>query len=454
MDRIIYLPVEIKNRDYYPRLLFACLAAERGYDVILSKDSILKNILHQLPKGLILDKSLARPKRFDIIRLLNNGFAYVSEDAETMGFYRKSGQDEFLDYRVDNLIVENSCGFFAWGQEQKDLMESRFPNIKGKVHVTGSIRADILQIPYSTVFDDEVKVIRERYGKFMLFNSHYGSVHHTQGSNFLLQQRKDLSLIKSRDSVSKWNMYLSNQENLVLAIRDQLVQLSNLMGSHSLVVRPHTVEEPRYWRYLTMNEPRIHVVNEFSVLPWILGSELLLHSGCTTAVEAMWANKKCITLPWCEFYGDGNEEVVNEVAERPIEGEYFFERVNELLSSDCTADACRHDSVKMDRFFGLPSEQLASNRILDLLDQLDWKSALNKCLGKFEGMPIEKNHAKHQIGFDLAQKKCPKLNLWELEASLCKWNKLGLFKNVIVQKELCDSTFHIRRRNLNNIHGN
>lgn len=445
MIKILYIPVEIKNRDFYPRLLLACYAAERGYEVVLAKDTALKSQISKMPKGLIFDKSLARGKRFDILNLLNQGFAYASEDAETMGYYREFGQDEMLDHRVDEVLVVNSCGYFAWGERQREIILKKYPELRENIYVAGSIRRDILQYPYRIIFEKEISSIRERFGQFFLFNSHFGDIHHLQGVFHIINQLRDTGQVKTDDDVREQMQWYAKQELDVLLIQQALRKCAMSFPGHRVVIRPHTVEEPRFWRYLTHDAERIDVVSEFSVIPWILASDLVLHAGCTTAVEAIWAGKNCLTMPSRALKGDGSAEVIVSIAESVPDTETLIRRIRELLAEEPIHAKTAHDVAAMESHFGSYEEKTACERILDSFDALDWQVSLNKCYGKFNGLAIDRPKTLHKISPELHAKKCPPIDKVEIESILAKWQKVGRFKKVFISKQIGNSMFHLRK---------
>ncbi|MGB7334912.1 MAG: hypothetical protein WBD01_03885, partial [Salaquimonas sp.] len=65
----LIIPVEVQARELLAKLVLANLAVERGYNVILGKDTVVRRLAGYLPKGVIYDKSLGlarhgKPQRF------------------------------------------------------------------------------------------------------------------------------------------------------------------------------------------------------------------------------------------------------------------------------------------------------------------------------------------------------------------------------------------------------
>jgi hypothetical protein len=55
---------------------------------------------------------------------------------------------------------------------------------------------------------------------------------------------------------------------------------------HSIIVRPHPSEDHVAWKEAATGHANVRVISEKSVIPWLIASSVLIHNGCTTAVEA------------------------------------------------------------------------------------------------------------------------------------------------------------------------
>ena len=60
-----------------------------------------------------------------------------------------------------------------------------------------------------------------------------------------------------------------------------------LVSGVNLVVRPHPGEKPSTWEQILAAIPNGRLIARSDPHPWILGAKLLVHSGCTTGLEAV-----------------------------------------------------------------------------------------------------------------------------------------------------------------------
>ena len=56
--RWLVIPLEVQVRELYARMLVAAIAADRGYDVLIGHDRVVRRLARHLPKGILFDKAL------------------------------------------------------------------------------------------------------------------------------------------------------------------------------------------------------------------------------------------------------------------------------------------------------------------------------------------------------------------------------------------------------------
>jgi hypothetical protein len=63
----------------------------------------------------------------------------------------------------------------------------------------------------------------------------------------------------------------------------------------NFIVRPHPSENHDAWRKFMEKLPNVKIIHSGAAIPWIMGSEGLIHNGCTTAVEAFVLDKPVLS---------------------------------------------------------------------------------------------------------------------------------------------------------------
>jgi len=276
----LLLPVETRVRELDAKLLLAAACAERGFRVLLGSRGEMHQAVAEFPAGFYFAKDLHVSSRrmHRILRAL--GHRIVACDEE--GLVR-DGDDRYRKLRVDGQVLRGCEAVFCWGEDDARALRDH-PDAAGRaLLVTGNPRLDLLRSELVGLFRPEVEQIRARFGRPVLLNTSFGHLNHVQPS---------LSIETSRAPRGREVQHALLRESA--AFRRQIFEgflalvprLASALPELVFVVRPHPAESPLPWREAARGLPNVRVVGEGNVVPWLLASRALIHSGCTTAVEA------------------------------------------------------------------------------------------------------------------------------------------------------------------------
>jgi surface carbohydrate biosynthesis protein len=295
----LIIPVESQVRELDAKLLFACVAAERGYSAIIGSRGPINRRMATFPRGVFLAKGMRRiaRKMFKILRGL--GHEIVAWDEEAMVRFPR---EDYYRRRLSPDTIALVSHLLAWGDDDAEVLAA-YPGRGGKpVQVTGNPRIDLLRPEVRGYFDPEVKALREAYGDFVLINTNFGFVNAFASSLNLLQEAPDGSgeLVlgdNTKGMEPEFARGLAEHKlELFAHFRDLVPFLAESMPEQQFVVRPHPAEDHSLWRETTAHCPNVHVLNERSVVPWLIASRALIHNGCTTSVEAAVLGKPSIAF--------------------------------------------------------------------------------------------------------------------------------------------------------------
>lgn len=65
-------------------------------------------------------------------------------------------------------------GVFVWGKTQLQILKKNYGNLDN-LYLTGSPRIDLLRYPYNRIFDKSRKLIKRKYGKFILITTNFST---------------------------------------------------------------------------------------------------------------------------------------------------------------------------------------------------------------------------------------------------------------------------------------
>jgi surface carbohydrate biosynthesis protein len=290
-NKWLIMPIETKVRELYGKLLLSFIAAEAGFHVIIgSKDEISRRAKY-LPKGFILNFGLA--KTFERSSKLYKEYGHNVIVMDEEGLVTLN-DDIYLRYRVSEDTLRQTDLFFCWGDRQAKLVESKAEGTGCKVISSGNPRFDILRFECRSVFATQVEKLKSEYSPMILINTNFGSFNHLNGVDFTIKSLRAKQWMSTPED-EKYHMdRLNFQGRIFKNFRDMLPVLSHEFKNYNIVLRPHPSENHDIWREYTKDLPNVHVLHDGTVEAWILASEVLIHNGCTTAVQAYILDKPVI----------------------------------------------------------------------------------------------------------------------------------------------------------------
>lgn len=283
----LIIPVENQVRELDAKLLFACVAAERGLPVVLGSRTYVNFAMPSLPRGLFLAKSMRSLSRLMLNIIRGLGHDIVAWDEESLVRYESP---EYYAWRYSEETFSVISQLFAWGEDDAAFFAS-YPGYGGApVHVTGNPRIDLLRPELRGYFAPEVEALRARYGEFVLVNTNFSFV-----NNFVPDLNLVLRGADGQDEVSRTGRGMSldfargmaaHQQAIFDHFRELMPRLAAWFPGVRIVLRPHPSENHDLWRSLLADCPEVEVAHHGNVVPWLMAARVLLHNGCTTAVEA------------------------------------------------------------------------------------------------------------------------------------------------------------------------
>ena len=283
----LIIPVENQVRELDAKLLLACVAAERGLPVILGSRTYIHFAMPRLPRGVFLAKSMRSLSTLMLNLIRGLGHDIVAWDEESLVRY---SAPEYYAWRYSEDTFKVIEQLFAWGADDAEFF-TRYPGYSGApVHVTGNPRIDLLRADVRGYFAPEVAVLQQRYGDFILINTNFSFVNNFVPALNLIERDAQGQPRVSRSgrgmSVPFATGMAAHQQAIYEHFRVLLPQLAGWFPARRIVLRPHPSENHDVWRGILAQCPQVEVAHHGNVVPWLMAAKVLLHNGCTTAVEA------------------------------------------------------------------------------------------------------------------------------------------------------------------------
>jgi surface carbohydrate biosynthesis protein len=283
----LYIPIEIKVREFDAKLLFSLMAAESGFRVILGAQKDLRKKIAWWPQGIYLDKSAAytKTKWFKYFRKF--GHKVVAWDEEGLIIH----PDSYLDRRFSGKSFALLEKFFTWGEFHSNVILERYVEGYDKIAAVGNPRMDMLRPELRSYYNLNSRNIIEKYGKIILINTSFSLSNHIinseVGKKGFLRNHPEMN----EKFIDDWIKY---QHSIFQAFGELLPVLRSFFPEHAIVVRPHPAENKKAWAKIAASIENVHVVHEGNVIKWIQAADVMIHSNCTTSVESFLLGTPCI----------------------------------------------------------------------------------------------------------------------------------------------------------------
>lgn len=371
----LILPVENQVREFDSKLLLACVAAERGFPVLLGSRPFVNFAMPRLDRGVFVAKSLRARSAlmFNLIRDL--GHAIVAWDEESLVRF---DSPEYCPWRFSEATFRPLNHLFAWGADDARLF-SEYPGNKGvPVHVTGNPRVDLLRKELRGYFLPEVGALRDRFGDFILINTNFSFVNSFVAKLNLVVRTgplKELAVSRTGQGMSlafARGLY-GHQQAIFDGFRSLMPMLSEWFPNHAIVLRPHPSEDHAVWRKLSSGLANVHVIHEGNVVPWLMACKVLLHNGCTTAVEAAVLDTPSVTYQPVTS-GCFDYHLPNSLSHQALAPEQVRELLEAVLDGDLgSVDEARRREI-FNRHLASLEGPLAAERVMDVVQEAGYGS--------------------------------------------------------------------------------
>ena len=363
--RWLLLPVEVKARGLEGRVLLGAHAASRGWKVVVGRKGGLNGAIRDLPRGLYLDKSIQSLAldQMRYIKALGNTYAAIDEE----GLVHEGGATAYVKRRFSHETLAETRPFCCWGDAQAEVVRAAEPDLADRVVVTGNPRVDLWRPEMHGLHRGPVEEIRADVGRFVLVPSNFANVIGADGPERTARFGEITGHYTDPAERARFARYLDLRAGVLDRLGRALVALArSLPDGHSVVVRPHPSEDHAHWEELAAEEPRILVRFAGPLTPWLLAADCVVHSNCTSGVEAAVAGIPAIAyapLDESEF-----PMLPNQVSQVVGSDEALVDAVAAVLAGRPVAPESARATV--DHHLAAVRGPLAAERMVDLFETL------------------------------------------------------------------------------------
>lgn len=299
----VLFPIEISTRELDSKLVMASALAAEGCRAIVGYKEALKAIGHSAQRVVWQGKSLFSSKARDHIadRLLENDSAIMFLHDEG-GIHQVSAwsQNVLKKHRVDDLRVRDITRVCVWGERQKEVISDFAQELSNVLTVTGSPRFDLCHPKYNWLINARDRSEVAAFSPYILVCTRFVNAAHAEGQEVPFLRRlystgwPDSFDAKAIADVvfTQWQQAVHDFADLVVLVKETALAYPQ----YTIVLRPHPSENLIFYQQAFSRFKNVVVRRDKSVLNWIRSAELVIHSNCTTGIEAVLAERPVLNL--------------------------------------------------------------------------------------------------------------------------------------------------------------
>jgi surface carbohydrate biosynthesis protein len=286
----LYLPIEIKQREYDAQIVLAVNAALKGYHVYLGSHAAVFALLRNktVPSGIYFDKGMPSPERLTWLRSRCKEIWVM--DAEVSPIHNSEVLARELPSRIYPQGIKLIDRYLVVGDEAYVAACKFFEGEHRKVFKSGWPRLEILEPPYKKIYEKEVRSIKRKFPEFLLFASSFGAIRNPEE----VENLRSATLHTATPYWSK-SMLQKRYENFLYTIQC-LRKWDEDPRIPTIVVRPHVSESKEIWLKNLSGLTKTFVENTGNATSWINGSSGVIHQGSTLSIQSSILNKELFFL--------------------------------------------------------------------------------------------------------------------------------------------------------------
>lgn len=426
--KLLALPIEIYKREFAERLFMALIAASRGYRVVIGESN--HRIFKKAKNGILFYKDHAVWTEGLFKKAKKNGMKICAFDEEGLIV---GDRNLYQSARISIWALDNLDAIFCWGNNQKNTLSSVKKSYN--LHVCGSSKIDIAKLFSKCALQNT-----SRSQMHVLINTRF-TYNNGAYKDFDVDNLIGLGVIKSSDDLDYYRDLCRSEEKIYEEFCS-LIKLLGNKGKYKVTVRPHPLEEDNSYEEMAAIYPNITVDRNADLRQQILGADVIIHDGCTTAIEARAMGKPVLGLrppnlypAYDDFsnsfsYNFTNADELlfflesNDLERAVINVNQFADSYIENWSKTTYATSCMIDV--MDSF----STTLTSELKFGLLERIDVKEILydflqkNKFIAKILSLIVTSKYRHFINSRNILRSKFPKLNRSDIEGMIKMYSSL------------------------------
>lgn len=303
----LFLPIHIWARELDSRILLAVKAAAAGVSSCIGNEYGIVPLYSRLNDCLLFRAGRPRPNyraEWNKAVLSRGGIATIVDEEGGNDMERLKNSREFRDaYWPDisrDAVAMCSSIHYSCQLERSLILSATKPEeqdqINEKLEHRLNLRLELLTANKGGMFAADAKSLYSIFGKFVLIVDNFGATLFGEENNANVSAKAFLgsSLSAEREAAIEKRGSENRLEAEIFAniIKETIAAYPDTQ----FIFRPHPISSVRVWSQLLGDHRNLHIIYQGTVDAWILASQAMIHSGCTTGVHAAFLGKGSLDI--------------------------------------------------------------------------------------------------------------------------------------------------------------
>ena len=339
----LYLLVEESFRELDARMIVAAHAFADGWDVTIGQQWWFFENFGRLKPGVALFKGNNDIQAHNMGLAKRAGHHVASLEEEAFGLVDFGGQRLYADG-----IAQVCDLFLVQGEVQERFLIQQVGVPATRVAITGNPRVDILRPEYRQANEKKAAELRDQFGKFVLVNTNFASINpfDHDACNYFDRCVQvgviDPDIAADVEAFHDWCAWERANFTELLSL---IGRLTDGGAAIPLIIRPHPSENHAPWHQTFAGRENVTIIEDPDYTSWILASQAMAHTGCTTGLEAYLLGVPSVSVQPAKSSWNGNV-LSNEVNQTASTAELAEQMLRDQLAGKATIALNSKDAGK------------------------------------------------------------------------------------------------------------
>jgi surface carbohydrate biosynthesis protein len=266
--------------------------------------------------------------------------------------------------RISEPTLDRVDAFFAWGEDDAAVLEA-FPGYRGTpIFQTGNPRVDLLRPNFWPVYREAARELERRHGRYILINTNFGFSNHFLGKP-TAEIRDPQPGGEAEDP--RWLADLAAYRNAMFEHFQRMVpEVARAFPERPVILRPHPSEGHDVWRRAAAGCPNVQVLHEGSVIPWVFGADVVVHNGCTTAVESFLLGRPAVAYKPM-LSDDFDRHLPDALSHPAYDVPQLVEQIGRFVGDEPAPSQTPEQNAVLGRHLAAADGKLACDQIVEIV---------------------------------------------------------------------------------------